>query len=730
MSSSLQTSDRYAIEREDSGGSSIVYKAMDSKLSAPVAIKAPAPHIANNPKKLAKFVEEAKMLARINNDNVISVLHFYEAGEIDDRCLLVTQWMDRSLAEVLDGESLSPTACMQILHKICSGMFAIHQQDIIHRDIKPENIFLSNDATEVKIGDLGIASDVGMEQTTLTVTPKYTAPENYHQDQIVGRASDIYSLGMIAYEMLLGQAAFQQEFDAIYSVESEKVRTNRWTHWHMNTGARARDLADINPEIPRALSDIVARMMAKELSSRYMDVSEILSDLQSVVGNSVSFVAPLSLEDLNDAGGSSVLDWLKTPMGISVSLAGIMIVVTAILLFPSGKGGTGLAEVNEGIDYIVGLRDKAIAAGADESLASFSSGEVLFREAEVAYEADDYDTALTQLVESEPFYIAAYADAWQRTINDKRNAYEALLKQAEALRVVSSHSTMMAAAEFVSGAEQALADESFEASAEAYDAASESMQAAIASASRVYDFGSTLSEIQAALSVCQQHQRGCELSWYEDELNRTAELTPFELDTNEVTNSEFASFVSATGHVADATRRGASNIVRGFGTQETPNIDWRNPTTRASRHTDFPNAPVVHVSASDAAAYCRWAGKRLPAEAEWEYGARGTQRTAYAWGNEWVNSNLAFKMDSNQPPADVGSNAGGKTASGLNDMTGSVWEWTSTKENRAQIAKGGSRLDGNPANMRAAVRRIESQGFTSNDIGFRCAMTRDSWRQN
>jgi formylglycine-generating enzyme required for sulfatase activity len=152
------------------------------------------------------------------------------------------------------------------------------------------------------------------------------------------------------------------------------------------------------------------------------------------------------------------------------------------------------------------------------------------------------------------------------------------------------------------------------------------------------------------------------------------------IDRYEVTNARFNKFVEATGYVTEAEGRPESSLGR----------TWRTPYGPDSSSEDNPNSPVVCVSWSDADAYARWAGKRLPTEAEWEKAARGTDSRTYPWGNdvsgEAMKMNIADKNselswrnssvdDGFKEAAPVGSFPGGRSAYGVEDMAGNVWEW-------------------------------------------------------
>ena len=144
----------------------------------------------------------------------------------------------------------------------------------------------------------------------------------------------------------------------------------------------------------------------------------------------------------------------------------------------------------------------------------------------------------------------------------------------------------------------------------------------------------------------------------EDRPAHDVDLPAYEIDKFEVTNADFAVFVEATGYESDAEKQGKKS--------------WRD-SFKEGREAH----PVVKVTWNDAVAFCEWAGKRLPSEAEWEKAARGTDRLRYPWGNEWDPSKANVKETGLRSTAVVGSFGAGASPYGLEDMVGNAWEWTS-----------------------------------------------------
>lgn len=192
----------------------------------------------------------------------------------------------------------------------------------------------------------------------------------------------------------------------------------------------------------------------------------------------------------------------------------------------------------------------------------------------------------------------------------------------------------------------------------------------------------------------------------------------FEIDKFEVTNEQFARFVEETGYVTDAEKVGDS-------------MTWQTYAEGKLNH------PVVKVSWNDAVAFCKWAGKRLPTEAEWEKAARGTDGRIYPWGNEWAPVKANTKEGGYRGTTIVGSFPEGASPYGVMDMAGNVAEWTSDwfqpypgypgGDPEAQyfgekyrVIRGGGWFSDKEL-VRASYRSCSSVDLANDDVGFRCA---------
>jgi serine/threonine-protein kinase len=226
---------------------------------------------------------EVRMMLAIQHPHVV---RFVEAGDFNEKYYYVMEFVDFSLMKLMRAEEpLTLTQRINLLRQTTAGLREIHNQGIVHRDVKPGNILLAplGDAAEpgdakymVKITDLGIAKNVSETDVVTVVsskkipgTPKYLSPEQIELKPVDGRA-DIFSLGVVAYEMLAGRTPF----DATTSDEFMKA----------NVEQQARPLHDVNTELPHFLSDIVAKMLQKDRELRY-DSDTLERDLTLVEGH-------------------------------------------------------------------------------------------------------------------------------------------------------------------------------------------------------------------------------------------------------------------------------------------------------------------------------------------------------------------------------------------------------------------------------------------------------------
>src|SRR5213593_2568137 len=212
------------ISKIGQGGMGTVYEAEDTHLGRRVAIKLLNPTLVANPKELARFQSEAKVQARLNHPNVVT-LHEFEPFK-DSYYMVMEYVVGRNLADIVRVVgALPPHIVVTLSKQVLDGLSAAHRIGVVHRDLKPSNIMLTPDGV-AKVMDFGIAKVQGSQNLTATGalvgTVYYMSPEQVRGEAVDAR-SDIYSFGIILFELLTGRVPFKEESD--FSVMMHHVRT-------------------------------------------------------------------------------------------------------------------------------------------------------------------------------------------------------------------------------------------------------------------------------------------------------------------------------------------------------------------------------------------------------------------------------------------------------------------------------------------------------------------------
>jgi serine/threonine protein kinase/Flp pilus assembly protein TadD len=264
---------RFAIQaRLGVGGMGEVYRAEDTKLKRPVALKRIAPHLRTDEHYRQRFLREAEFASWLSDPHIASVYDVFEEGA--DTFLVMEYVEGKSLRQQL-GRAMPVEDFLPIALQCATALAAAHERGILHRDIKPENIMLTP-AGRVKILDFGIAKRLPRADETASVesrsgtfsgTPAYMAPEVLLEKEADAR-SDIFSLGVVFYEALAGKHPFR--------ADSFVATSNRILE---ETPA---PLHSLNPDVPAQLDLVVAKMLAKDAAARYGSAAELLADLRAV----------------------------------------------------------------------------------------------------------------------------------------------------------------------------------------------------------------------------------------------------------------------------------------------------------------------------------------------------------------------------------------------------------------------------------------------------------------
>ena len=262
---------RYEIlGRIGGGGMAVVYKAIDSLLHRHVAIKVLSESLSNNSEFIRRFDREAQAAASLSHPNVVNV---YDVGRDGYTHYIVMELVDGHTLKqyILDKGALPVEEAVEIASQICDGLSHAHENQIVHRDIKPHNILMGRNG-RVKVTDFGIAR--AATSSTITQTGSVMGSVHYFSPEqarggVVGEKSDIYSLGIVLYEMLTGQLPF--DGDSAISIALKHLQEN------------VVDPREFNPNIPENIVRIVMRALEKDPEMRYTSVKAMMQDLNYAI---------------------------------------------------------------------------------------------------------------------------------------------------------------------------------------------------------------------------------------------------------------------------------------------------------------------------------------------------------------------------------------------------------------------------------------------------------------
>jgi tRNA A-37 threonylcarbamoyl transferase component Bud32 len=334
-------SGRYRLEAKlGSGGMSTVYLARDQTLDRDVAVKVMHREMSEQADQLERFRQEARAVAKLSHPNVVAVI---DAGEDGGHPYIVFEYVEgETLKQRINRVgALDPQEALAYAIEVARGLTVAHARNMVHRDIKPQNVLIDAEG-RAKLTDFGISRQLEQDGMTATGrvlgTTDYVAPE-----QAMGHGadprSDIYSLGVVLYEMLIGQVPFHADSQVGVAMK------------HVNE--ELPDVQQRRPEVSAAAALVVERATAKDPAERYQEVGEMIDDLSTALEVEAARAGSTTGE------ATSVLDAvpppkrkLSTGAGWSRAAIALLVLVAAgvlvVLLFISGGGGGGGALKGKG----------------------------------------------------------------------------------------------------------------------------------------------------------------------------------------------------------------------------------------------------------------------------------------------------------------------------------------------------------------------------------------------
>ncbi len=339
------------IEKIGEGGMGVVYKALDTKLDRHVAIKILPARFGTDRESVERFIQEAKTASALDHANIGTIYEIDDTAD-GETFIAMAYYDGETLRDRMDRGRPSLDEALGIVRQMAAGLERAHEGGIVHRDIKPSNVIIT-DRGEVKIIDFGLAKLVGGTRLTRAGstlgTAAYMSPEQAVGDEVDHR-SDIFSLGVIMYEMLSGERPFKGEHEAalLYEIVHEEPAP----------------LESVDPSIDPEIGRIQGKAIAKRPEERYSSVADMIEDLDTVARGGTAAIA-------GAAGGAARRGGRRTiapAVWIATALAAVVVAVLYLLL--SGGGAIDSIAVlplenlskDEGEEYFVsGMTDELIS---------------------------------------------------------------------------------------------------------------------------------------------------------------------------------------------------------------------------------------------------------------------------------------------------------------------------------------------------------------------------------
>ncbi|MEI8375737.1 MAG: SUMF1/EgtB/PvdO family nonheme iron enzyme [Planctomycetota bacterium] len=707
--------DRYVAR----GGMGLVLHGRSEADNKPVAIKLLLPGAGVDRQAAERFKQEITLMKRVSNANVVRLLSY---GRAEQFRYLIMEWVDGhnlrdTIADMKQRQKMpSFENVLPWFEQVCKGLAAVHAVGVIHRDIKPSNILIAQDG-HVLLADLGVGKRADTNQTALTTTGQlpgtyeYMAPEQLSAPDTVDQRTDLYSLGIMFYELLTGDRPVGAWLPA----------------------------SQINPTVPPVFDQILSRLLARKPENRYSDIHDLLAAAsvfklshkepgqENVEPNPATEpnVPPPPVEPLPSMWSQIAKSFrlvcteVKAICIATIAHLGILARIAAIRwkIYALKKKLTGLESEHQeamGIQAAIQTHQGVVAALKSQLRPPTP---VSWCRIGIGY------AAMVIFV----IGITCILLPHHAPIPGPENPSVAKTQVVELGNEMKLKLTLIPAGEFKMGS-------------------GESAEATAAFFNKTYD-----TDILKADSFKDEHPQ-----------HRVRITKPFYLGTYHVTRGQFRQFVTDTGYKTDAEKGVGGKGAFGWNPDEkkfalNEKYSWQNA---GFEQTD--EHPVVNVSWNDAVAFCEWLSKkegktyRLPTEAEWEYACRAGTTTRYSSGDDPETlakvGNVADATFKAKFPDFLAIKASDgyvftspvssfqPNAFGLYDMHGNAWQWCSDwygaeyyaksladdpngpDSGDSRVLRGGSWSDG-PDFTRSATRNRSTPDNRNFSTGFRVSRT-------
>jgi len=600
---------KYEILKEiGRGGFAAVYRARDTELDRVVALKVLYPQLTPDPKFIQRFHQEARVAAGLNHPHIVTI---HEVGEEGEQYYLAMTFLPgRTLDKRLAEGPLPLEEAVSIVEQVAGALDAIHGQGLVHRDVKPGNIMV-DDVGQATLLDFGIvrAAEGTRLTTTMVVlgTPEYMAPEQAELEEAAGIdwRADVYALGVVAYEMLVGRPPFA----------GRSPTAVLYKHIHEPPPAPT----VLNADLPAGLEPILLQALAKERGARFQQAGAFAAELRrTALAERRAREREVELAQLYERLQAAVTeeDWAGVlALGGQIctlvpdyrDVAQLMAQAREQLRRPKRRpvpAGARRAVVGGAILVLL------LGLGIPLALGVFRARPL--PTGAPTQQPTEVPAAVSGAPAGQPTAVSAAALATAPTEPPAEMPTQAPTEE------LSKEPTLPPGVTWTRPADGMVM---------------------VHVPAGTFQMGSSESDPNAEGDEFPQHSVTLDALW---------------IDRTEVTNAQYRRCVEA----------GAC--------QAPTKCDWGSPNYGEDKKA---NHPVLCVDWHGAAAYCEWAGGRLPTEAEWEYAARGPDSFIYPWGNDLPDATLLNYAENVGDTSQVGSYSDGASWCGALDMAGNLWEW-------------------------------------------------------
>lgn len=664
---------KYKLEKRlGQGGMGVVYQARHNYLKTSHAIKVILPDlVGNDPQLVTRFRQEALAAAAIRHHNVVQVTDY---GVVQDKMpFLVMEYVEgESLHDLLAREKrLSPEKAVDLMSAICAGVGAAHKQGIVHRDLKPLNVMILKGSTTpaegIKILDFGLAkiksgellgSFIQAQTTGLMGSPYYMAPEQWADEEPDAQA-DVYSLGVMLYQMLAGDVPFKGS--SIPAIMQK----------HLNNPPPA--FSEMGVQVPLAVEAAVKHCLVKDRHQRTQTVHEMVEELRRAVGYSTQALPTMGL---TGALPVSQVHVLTNPPQAKIFVDNVAVGESQtdgyLLLEGIQSGNHRLKIVKEGFhDW----ENQIVCDGNPQQVVAqlqhLSGGVIPLQTVQVGQNTPNESFGKTQGMQSgfqqtgqstNPFQQTNQGSQigiqpnsqvnWQASgqqsyieNNPKKSAFSPLILAITGIFALLLLTGIGTGGAYMLGV---------------FDTKPNGTVTPTPTPGTTTPTPTTMVVKNEAVAITGgKFMMGRNEGPPQEQPAHEVTVKDFSMDKTEVTNAEYFEFVKQTGYKAPSY--------------------WTGGKPVAGEEM----LPVVRVSMDDIKAFAEWRSKRdggkyrLPTEEEWEYVARnGEANNLYPWGDSWEDGRAAVEQTTLR---DVNAFPEGKNKWGIEGLIGNAWEWTSSE---------------------------------------------------